>query len=77
MREYWRDSSGAVYDSDSQHPISRYEADSDISTPSREELRGAGRNYPTELSEAYRHVPPDLDARIPQSSGANHELGQE
>ncbi len=60
------DSSGAVYDSDSQHPISSYEADSDISTPSREELRAAGRDYPRQLPEAYLHVPHDLDPRVPQ-----------
>ena len=33
------DSSGAVYDFDSQHPVSRYEADSDIAAPAPAELR--------------------------------------
>ncbi|HEY3975171.1 MAG TPA: DUF3488 and transglutaminase-like domain-containing protein [Candidatus Sulfotelmatobacter sp.] len=60
------DSGDAVYDSDSQHPISRYEADSDIATPSREELRAAGRNYPAQVMAPYLRVPSDLDPRVPQ-----------
>jgi transglutaminase-like putative cysteine protease len=58
------DSSGAVYDFDSQHPIARYEADSDITPTPPAELRAAGRNYPPQLA-AYLRLPP-LDPRVPQ-----------
>jgi transglutaminase-like putative cysteine protease len=58
------DSSGAVYDFDSQHPIARYEADSDITPIPPAELRAAGRNYPPQLA-AYLRLPP-LDPRVPQ-----------
>jgi len=58
------DSSGAVYDFDSQHPIARYEADSDITPTPPAELRAAGRNYPPQLA-TYLRLPP-LDPRVPQ-----------
>jgi transglutaminase-like putative cysteine protease len=57
------DSSGAVYDFDSQHAISKYEAVSDIATPSPDELRAAGRNYPEEISMVYAKAT-DVDPRV-------------
>lgn len=59
------DSGGAVYDSDPQHAVSRYEADSDISQPSGEELRAAGEDYPPELASRYFRLPP-TDLRVRQ-----------
>jgi protein-glutamine gamma-glutamyltransferase len=59
------DSGGAVYDFDSQHAISRYEATSNIATPSPADLRAAGRNYPPEIVETYLRLP-DVDPRVPQ-----------
>src|SRR5580700_8467550 len=57
------DDGGAVYNFDSQHAISRYEADSDIATALPSDLRNAGRNYPPMLAAAYLRLP-ELDPRI-------------
>jgi protein-glutamine gamma-glutamyltransferase len=59
------DSGGAVYDADSSHPISQYEAASDISTPSPAELRAAEHDYPARLAQLYLRLPP-LDPRVPR-----------
>jgi transglutaminase-like putative cysteine protease len=59
------DRGGAVYDFDSAHPISRYEADSDIAKPSTDELRAAGEDYPKHISGAYLRLPA-VDARVAQ-----------
>jgi transglutaminase-like putative cysteine protease len=59
------DSSGVVYDFDSQHAIGRYEADSDIAVPSPAELRTAGRAYPAPLATIYLRLP-SLDPRVPR-----------
>jgi protein-glutamine gamma-glutamyltransferase len=59
------DAGGAVSDLDSQRAVSVYEADSDISIPSAEQLREAGGSLP-EFTQAYLQPPPELDARIPQ-----------
>lgn len=59
------DSGGAVYDFDTQHAIIRYEATSNIATPSPGELRAAGRNYPTQFAETYLRLP-EVDPRVPQ-----------
>ena len=59
------DNGGAVSDSDGQRPVSVYEADSDISTPSQQQLREAGGSLPG-FTLAYLQVPRELDARIPQ-----------
>jgi transglutaminase-like putative cysteine protease len=59
------DSSGAVYNFDTQRTISRYEADSDIAAPSAPELRAAGRTYPPQIGATYLQVPA-LDPRIPR-----------
>ncbi len=68
------DRSGAVYDLDGQRAVSLYEADSDISTPSPEQLRGAGNELPP-FSFAYLQLP-GLDPRIPrlaaQIAGSAH-----
>jgi transglutaminase-like putative cysteine protease len=58
------DAGTAVSDLDSQRSVSLYEADSDISTPSPEQLRGAGDLLPP-FALAYLQLP-GLDPRIPQ-----------
>jgi len=58
------DPGGAVYDLDSQHAVTVYEADSDIARPSALQLRLAGGSLPQSVS-AYLQVPA-LDPRIPQ-----------
>ena len=57
------DSGGAVYNFDFQHAISRYEAVSNVATPTAAELRSAGRNYPTEITESYLALP-EVDLRV-------------
>jgi len=59
------DLEGAVYDFDIQHAISRYEAYSDIATPSPAELQSAGRNYPLAIKEIYLQLPA-VDPRVPR-----------
>ncbi|HXM68319.1 MAG TPA: transglutaminaseTgpA domain-containing protein [Candidatus Acidoferrum sp.] len=58
------DTGGAVSDVDAQHPVSIYEADSDISSPAAADLRQATGN-PPQFSFSYLKVPA-LDPRIPQ-----------
>ena len=58
------DRGGAVYDLDGERAVSLYEADSDISAPSPEQLRAAGDDFPASLL-AYLQLP-ELDPRIPQ-----------
>jgi transglutaminase-like putative cysteine protease len=58
------DAGGAVYDFDSQHAVSRYEATSDIATPPPNELRLAKHEYPAYISATYLRLP-ILDSRIP------------
>jgi protein-glutamine gamma-glutamyltransferase len=58
------DPGGALYDFDSRHAISRYEATSNIATALPDELRVAGRNYPTAIGKSYLHFP-QLDPRVP------------
>jgi transglutaminase-like putative cysteine protease len=59
------DSGGAVYDYDSQHAPSRYEATSDIATPSAAELRKVRPEYPSYIAATYLKLP-QLDTRVPQ-----------
>jgi len=59
------DAGGAVYNFDSQHAISRYEADSDIAVAAPAELRTAGRNYPPQVTATYLRLP-ELDPRVPR-----------
>jgi transglutaminase-like putative cysteine protease len=56
---------GAVYDRDGARTVSLYEADSDISTPSPEQLRQAG-DYLPPYAQPYLQPPPALDPRIAQ-----------
>ena len=62
------DAGGAVYNFDTRRAISRYEADSDIATPSAAELRAAGDGYPAQIEETYLPLP-DLDPRVPSLAG--------
>jgi protein-glutamine gamma-glutamyltransferase len=59
------DSGGAVYDYDSQHAPSRYEATSDIATPSAADLRKAGSEYQGHVAGVYLKLP-QVDPRVPQ-----------
>ncbi len=58
------DAGGAVYDLDSQHAVSVYEADSDIARASAVQLRSAGNVLP-QFAAAYLQLPV-VDPRIPQ-----------
>ncbi|HWW15878.1 MAG TPA: DUF3488 and transglutaminase-like domain-containing protein [Candidatus Dormibacteraeota bacterium] len=58
------DAGGAVSDLDSQRSVSLYEADSDISTPSPEQLRTAGDYFPP-IALSYLQLP-GIDPRIPR-----------
>ena len=57
------DDGGAVYDLDPEHPISRYEATSNIAQPGPDELRTAPDAYPPEILLNYLQLP-RLDARV-------------
>lgn len=59
------DSGGAVYDFDSRHMISRYEASSNIARPTPGELREAGQDYPQEITDTYLDLP-SQDPRVAQ-----------
>jgi hypothetical protein len=63
-RDLAKDPAGSVFDADIQHPISLYEADSDIANPRADALRNAGSEYPVKDTATYLQLPP-LDARIP------------
>jgi transglutaminase-like putative cysteine protease len=58
------DRGGALYDLDGERPVSIYEADSDISTPSPEQLRTASEYLPP-FAGTYLQLP-GLDPRIPR-----------
>src|SRR3984957_5790775 len=66
------DSGGAVRDLDSEHPIAHYEAESDISTPSPNELSTSGNDYPPQVVPKYLQLP-TVDPRI--RSLANQIVG--
>lgn len=59
------DRAAAVYNLDADHPISYYEADSNIAQPSPAALRTSGPELPGSVSEVYLQLPA-LDPRIPQ-----------
>src|SRR5215472_967213 len=66
-RQIRADSGAAIYDYDFQHAISRYEATSDIATPTLAELRTAGRSYPPEIAQTYLRLPEGgIDRRVAQ-----------
>ncbi len=59
------DPGGAVYDFDAQHAVSRYEAESDIASPTAAELRTAVPNHASPVMADYLRLPP-LDPRVPK-----------
>ena len=63
-REVASDRGGSIYNLDPEHPVSLYEADSEVVTPTAEQLRKAADQYPPEIELNYLQLPP-LDARIP------------
>ena len=63
-REVASDRAGSIYNLDAEHPVSLYEADSELVTPSVEQLRKAADTYPPEIELNYLELSP-LDARIP------------
>jgi protein-glutamine gamma-glutamyltransferase len=63
-RELRIDEGGAVSDADAQRPVSIYEAESDISTPTPARLRDAKNNLPSFIVP-YLQLP-ELDSRIPR-----------
>jgi protein-glutamine gamma-glutamyltransferase len=58
------DNGDAVFDLDPEHPVSRYEATSDISQPSPGQLRTASNDYPPEILLNYLQLP-RVDDRVP------------
>ena len=73
------DAGAAVYDLDGRRQIGVYEADSDIGTPSPEQLRKASENYPPQVTETYLRLPvvdpriPRLAAQITSSASNNYD----
>ena len=65
------DRGGAVYDLDSQRAVSLYEADSDISMPSPEQLRAAGDYLPPICP----NLPATAGARSAHSAAGGADLG--
>jgi hypothetical protein len=63
------DRGGAVLNLDPEHPVSSYEAWSDIARPAAAELRTASGNYPLDMQFEYLQLP-QLDPRIPQLAGS-------
>lgn len=59
------DRAAAVYNLDADHPISFYEADSNIAQPSPAALRTSSAAAPAAVSDVYLQLPA-LDPRIPQ-----------
>lgn len=59
------DRAAAVYNLDADHPISFYEADSNIAQPSPAALRASSSATPAAIGEVYLQLP-TLDPRIPE-----------
>lgn len=59
------DGGGAVYDLDTDHPITRYEAESQLSEVDSDDLRLAANTAPVGL-EKYLELQPPPDSRIPK-----------
>jgi protein-glutamine gamma-glutamyltransferase len=57
------DSDNDVFDLDNEHPVTRYEANSEIRTPSRKPIQLAGDSYPAQIQRDYLQLP-TLDPRI-------------
>jgi protein-glutamine gamma-glutamyltransferase len=73
------DYGGAIYNYDTERAISRYEADSDIGTPSAGQLRTAESILPSAISTTYLRLP-EVDPRVPRladeithSAGNNYD----
>jgi hypothetical protein len=64
-RQISMDRGESVLDVDSDHPVSSYEAWSDISRPRDADLRAASANYPLDVQLEYLQLP-QLDPRIAQ-----------
>ena len=62
-RQVSMDSAGGVFDLDAEHPISRYEAWSNIARPSASDLRAASGTYPAAILQNDLQLP-ELDPRI-------------
>jgi transglutaminase-like putative cysteine protease len=62
FRQVSMDAGGAVYDLDTERPINRYEAESQLAETDRDELRLAANTAPVSMNE-YLKLPP-LDVRI-------------
>jgi hypothetical protein len=60
------DDGEGVFDLDPEHPVSRYEAASDIARPGAEELRRAATVSPPGELSSYLRLPRVVDGRIPQ-----------
>jgi transglutaminase-like putative cysteine protease len=58
------DGAGSVYNLDPAHPISLYEADSDLGVPRPADLRAASASYSLAIQQKYLALPPRLDVRI-------------
>lgn len=59
------DSGESLYDMDGRHPITSYEADSDIGHPSAEQLRSVSEPFLPQALALYLELPkPELDPRI-------------
>jgi hypothetical protein len=63
------DGGGSVFDLDAEHPVSTYEASSDIGVPSAGQLRLASLDYPPEVLVNDLQLP-RLDPRIPLLAAA-------
>ena len=57
------DYGGAIYNYDTERAISRYEADSDIGTPTAAQLRTAEPTMPPQIATVYLRLP-ELDPRV-------------
>jgi len=58
-----RDDADAVFDTDPEHPVGTYDAESNVAQPGVEELRGAAQNYPPVVLLNYLQLP-RLDPRV-------------
>ncbi len=73
------DAAAAVHDVDVEHPITSYEAESDISSPSALELRRSQNDYPPQVAFGYLQLPAvdprirALAAQIAGSAGNNFD----
>lgn len=58
-----RDEAGAVFDADPEHPVSTYDAQSNVGQPAPAELRGTTQDYPAAVLLNYLQLP-RLDPRV-------------